>query len=83
MTPKINGEETVSTKKSNNDFWKCIGCILSAAAFGKKGHNISYIDPIRYSWTGTCLISRDVFGKIDSLKVSFPLYRLHYSFFCH
>ena len=22
------------------EFWKCIGCILSAVTYGKKGHNI-------------------------------------------
>ena len=37
----LNGGEKRQVKKfTRQEFWKCIGCILSAATYGKKGRNL-------------------------------------------
>ena len=76
-TPEGNGEETVSKNFSNNEFWKCIGCIISSVTFEMKWHKIWQDNPSRDSSNGTCLIYRDVRRKPDLLKVSFTLYCVH------
>ena len=37
----FNGGGKRKVKKfKRQEFWKCIGCILSAVTYGKKGHKI-------------------------------------------
>ena len=80
---KATGKRRLVRFFSINEFWKYIGCILSAVKFGKKGHTLRGVNLIINIRNGPCLISRDVCGKAYLLKLSCPLYRLYYSFLYH
>ena len=62
---------------SKNEFWKCIGCIIWAVTYEKKGYRIW--GKIYRSDKGKkkCLIKRDASGKTYFQKVSCLIYRLN------
>ena len=65
VTMDGGGKRLVCPLKSQ-EFWKCIGCILSAVTYGKKGHKL---------WSE---IPKD-FGKMEIIKyeemlVETPIY---------
>ena len=68
---------------SKMEFCKCIGCILSVVTHWKKGHKLW--GETHRSDTGKVPISidRDVFVKIDLLKVRCCLYHFHYCYLTH
>ena len=78
---KETGNRRLVRKFSNNEFWKCIWCILYAVVFGKKVHKLWGGNSSRDSWNGDFLISRYVHRKTDLLRVICSLYHLHYSSF--
>ena len=75
---EVMGNIWLVWKNLNNEFWKCIGCILSAFAYDKKGYRICKITNRKYYGKAEETIYRDVHGKTDVLNLSFPPYRLHY-----
>ena len=58
-------------------------CIISAFTYGKKGYKLWVITTVKDPVKTADKIDRDFCGKIDSLKVRFPLYFLHCSFLYH
>ena len=80
---KATGKRQSVQKFSNNDFWKYIGCIISAFTYGKEGYTIWKSTTRRDGCKAACKIDREVRGKIDLLKVSCTLYCLNYSFLYH
>ena len=64
-------------------FWKCIGCILSEATYGKKGHKIWSEGPKYFGKYENPKPRRDVRGNNDLFKVCCAHYRHIYIYACH
>ena len=62
-------------KFKRQEFWKCIGCILSAVTYGKKGKNLWSEVPKGFGKYEHMTIRRDVRGTIDLYKVCCAHYR--------
>ena len=76
------GKRLVRPFKSQ-EFWKCIGCILSAVTYGNKGQNIWSEIPKASFRMAPPKIRRDVFGNTDLCKVCCAHYRHFYIYACH
>ena len=82
-TSEGSREETVSTKNSNKEFWKCIGYILLEVTYGVKGYKIWESINIKYLGDESGQIYIYFCRKTDLLKVNFSLYHFRYSFLSH
>ena len=65
------------------EFWKCIGYIISVVTYGKKRHNILSEIPKASCRMAPPKIRRDVFGNTDLCKVCCAHYRHFYIYACH
>ena len=65
------------------EFWKCIGCILSAVKYGKKGHKLWSEIPKASSRMTTPKIRRYVRGNTDLYEVCCAHYCHFYIYACH
>ena len=65
-------------KFTRQEFWKCIGCILSAVTYGKKGRKLWSEVPKGFGKYGNMTLRRDVFGTTDLNKVCCAHYRHFY-----
>ena len=66
----LNGGGKQQVKKfTRQEFWKCIGCILSAVTYGKKGRKLwSEVSKVDGNYDNLTL-RRDVRGTTDLHKV--------------
>ena len=65
------------------EFWKCIGCVLSAVTYGKKGKKL-WIELPKYSGNmAPTKIQRDVHGNTDLYKICCDIYCNFYIYACH
>ena len=72
----LNGGGKLQVKKfTRQEFWKCIGCILSAVTYGKKGRNLwsEVSKDVGKHYNQTLRI--DVRGTTDLQKVCCALIR--------
>ena len=58
------------------EFWKCIGCILSVGTYGKKGHKLWSKIPKYSGNMAPTKLRRDVCGNTN-------LYKAYWAQFCH
>ena len=65
------------------EFWKCIGCIILAVAYGKKGHTILSEISQTLGNTPPTKLQRDVRGNTDIHKVCCDLYHPYYCYYFH
>ena len=65
------------------EFWKWIGCVLSAVTYGKKGHNISSEVPNLSCRMAPTRLQRDLHGNKDLYKVCCDHYCHFYIFALH
>ena len=72
----LNGGGKCQVKKfTRQEFWKCIGCILSAVTYGKKGHNLWSEVSKGFGKHENQTLRRDVCGTTDLHKVCCALIR--------
>ena len=65
------------------EFWKCIGCVLSAVTYGKKGHKF-WSELRKYSGNMAPTKLRRYFcGNTDLYKVCCDIYCTFYIYACH
>ena len=65
------------------EFWKFIGCILSAVTYGKKVHKLFSDIPKASCSMAPPKLRRDVCGNTDLYKVCCYHYRHSYIYACH
>ena len=65
------------------EFWKCIGYILSTVTYGNKGHKIWSETPKSFGRTAPNKLKRDVRGNTDLYRVCCYHYRHFYTYACH
>ena len=66
----LNGGGKRQVKKfTMQEFWKCIGCILSAVTYGKKGYNLWSEVSKGVGKHDNLTLRRDVRGTTDLQKV--------------
>ena len=65
------------------EFWKCIGYVLSSVTCGKKGHNIWSEIPKYFGNKTPTKPQKYVCGNTDLYKVCCDFYRPFYIYDCH
>ena len=82
VTMNGGGKRLVRTFK-RQEFWKCIGFILQAVTYGKKGHKLW--EEIHTYVCNKVLnkIHRYINGNTDVLKVHCDIYHNNSSLLCH
>ena len=79
-----NGGGKRQVKKSKRqEFWKCIGCILSAVNYGKKGRKLWSEVPKCFGKYENPTLQRDVCGTTNLYKVCYAHYLHLYIYACH
>ena len=68
---------------NRQEFWKCIGCILSEVTYEKKVHKLWSEIPKYFGRMATTKLSRDVRGNTDLYKVCCAHYRHFYIYAFH
>ena len=76
------GKRLVCPFKSQ-EFWRCIGCIILAVTYGKKGHKLWSDIPKASYRMAPPKIQRDAFGNTNLYKVCCARYRHSYIYACH
>ena len=72
----LNGGGKRQVRKfARQEFWKCIGCILSAVTYGKKGRKLSSEVSKGVGKYENLTLRRDVSGTTDLHKVCCALIR--------
>ena len=77
------GDKRLVSPFMSQEFWKCIGCILSAVTYGNKRHNIWSGIPKTFGKKPPTKLQRDVCGNTDLNKVCWNLYRTFYCYDFH
>ena len=67
-------------KFTRQEFWKCIGCILSAVTYGKKGHKLWSEVSKGFGKYANMTLRRDVSGTTNLNKVCSLFYLYIYAF---
>ena len=68
---------------TRQELWKCIGCILSTAAYGMKGHKLWSEITRTVGKNPPTKLHRYVRGNTDIHKLCCDLYRPYYCYACH
>ena len=63
------GEKRIVCPFRRKEFWECIGCLLSAVTYGRKGQKIWSELPKYYGKMTPTKLRRDVCGNTDLYKV--------------
>ena len=79
----LNGGEKRQVKKfTRQEFWKCIGCILSAVTYGNKGRKLWSEVSNGFGKYENLTLQRDVCVTTDLYKVYCAHYRHLYIYAC-
>ena len=65
------------------DFWICIGCVLSAVNYGKKGNNILNELTKYFGKKATTKLQKYVHGNTNFYKMCCDIYHSFYIYACH
>ena len=68
---------------NRKEFWKCIGCILLAVTYGKKGHKLWSEIPKYSGKMASTKLRRDVLVNTDLYRVCCARYCHLYIYACH
>ena len=79
---KAGGGKRLVRPFIRQELWKCIGCVLLAVSYGKKGYMIWSEIPKYFGNKARTKLQRDVRGNTDLYKVCCYLYCPFYIYAC-